>query len=232
MISIRKANDRGLTQIDWLKSYHTFSFGEYYDPTHMGFGTLRVINEDSVKPGMGFGTHQHRDMEIISYVISGALEHKDSMGTGSIIKPGEIQRMTAGKGVAHSEFNASQTDPVHFLQIWITPAQKDLKPSYEQKTLPQDKFNELLLIGSEKGGRHAIIIHQKAELYVAYLKSQASVTHEFKQHHKGWLQLIKGQVSVNDKTLHAGDGAGFQIAGSVTITGVEDAEFLLFDLAN
>lgn len=232
MISIRKASNRGLTQIDWLKSFHTFSFGEYYDPNHMGFGTLRVINEDRVKPGMGFGTHQHRDMEIISYVISGTLEHKDSMGTGSIIKPGEIQRMSAGKGVAHSEFNASQTEPVHFLQIWITPALKDLKPSYEQKTLPQDKFNELLMIGSEKGGRHAIIIHQKAELYVAYLKAQGSVTHEFKQHHKGWLQLIKGQVSINEKILHEGDGAGFLIAGSVTIIGVEDAEFLLFDLAN
>lgn len=232
MISIRKANDRGLTQIDWLKSYHSFSFGDYYDPNHMGFGTLRVINEDRVTPGKGFGTHQHRDMEIISYVISGALEHKDSMGTGSIIKPGEIQRMSAGKGVAHSEFNASQTEPVHFLQIWITPSQKDLKPSYEQKTLPQGKLNELLLIGSPNGGKNAITIHQQAELYVAYLQAQESVTHEFKQHHKGWLQLINGQISVNDKTLDAGDGAGFQIAGRITITGLENAEFLLFDLGN
>ncbi|MGE3317832.1 MAG: pirin family protein [Candidatus Berkiella sp.] len=230
MISLRKSADRGLTEIDWLKSYHTFSFGDYYDPQYMGFGTLRVINQDTVQPSQGFGTHQHRDMEIISYVIEGALEHKDSMGTGSVIKPGEIQRMSAGTGVAHSEFNASKDELVHFLQIWILPTRAGLTPSYEQKKLPQGKQNELVLIGSPEGGEYAITIHQDAYLYVAHLVGHKSVNYLFKPERKGWLQLIKGVVTANGQRLEQGDGAAITDTPSLTIESVSNAEFLLFDL--
>ncbi len=232
MIFIRKAYDRGLTHIDWLKSYHTFSFGGYYDPMHMGFGALRVINEDRVMPGMGFDTHQHRDMEIISYVISGALEHKDSLGTGSIIKPGEIQRMSAGSGVSHSEFNASKEHSVHFLQIWLTPEKVGLKPSYEQKALPKGKDNELLLIGSPHGGENVITIHQQTHLYIAFLSQQSQINYQFTVGHKGWLQMVRGEIKLNEQTLNAGDGAGIDNETGITMICTEDAEFLLFDLGN
>lgn len=229
MISIRKATARGLTHIDWLKSYHTFSFGDYYSPEHMGFSTLRVINEDRVQPGEGFGTHQHRDMEIISYVVSGGLAHKDSMGTGSIIKPGEIQRMSAGKGVSHSEFNASKQEIVHFLQIWIVPSKSGLEPSYEQKKIPTDKINELILIGSAKGGEHIITIHQEVSLYVAYLKKDNTINYRPQGKHV-WVQLIKGKISVNQEQLEPGDGAQLANEDSLAINSSMDAEFLLFDL--
>lgn len=230
MITIIKAHERGLTHIDWLKSYHTFSFGNYYDPKHMGFGDLRVINEDRVQPAKGFGTHQHADMEIISYVIEGALEHKDSMGTGSIIKPGEIQRMSAGSGVSHSEFNASQSEQVHFLQIWIMPNKKGIKPSYEQKSIPQNIHNQLILIGSPTGAEHAVSIHQDANLFVAYLDKNQSITHAFENSRLGWLQLIKGELELNGQILHAGDGAQCTDLSQIEMTAIENAEFLLFDL--
>jgi quercetin 2,3-dioxygenase len=230
MIITRKADERGLTEITWLKSYHTFSFGDYYDPAHMGFGTLRVINEDSVQPHQGFGTHQHREMEIISYVVEGALEHKDSMGTGSIIKPGEIQRMSAGTGVSHSEYNASKEKPVHFLQIWIIPNQSGLKPSYEQKTLPKSKINELVLIGSPEGSDQAITIHQNVYLYVAHLTKNTTVHHDFNNDRKAWIQLIRGNISVNDQILNPGDGAKITNEKRLTLSCQHDAEFLLFDL--
>lgn len=230
MISIRKANDRGLTEIDWLHSQHTFSFGNYYDPAQMGFGVLRVINEDRVKPSKGFGTHQHHDMEIISYVISGALSHKDSMGTGSIIKPGEIQRMSAGTGVAHSEFNASSTEPVHFLQIWIQPAKKGLAPSYEQSTLPPNPQNALMLIGSPQGGENAIKIHQNVNLYLGCLAASNNLSHPLKN--SGWLQVIKGQITLNNHPLQKGDGAKIENEPLLNINCLTDAEFLLFELEN
>lgn len=230
MLSLRKANERGLTEIDWLKSYHTFSFGNYYDLQHMGCGSLRVINEDRVQPGKGFEAHQHNDMEIISYVIEGALEHKDSMGTGSIIRPGEIQRMTAGTGVKHSEFNASKSEQVHFLQIWIIPNKKSLKPSYEQKAIPQSIKNELILIASPNGGDNAVLIHQEVDLYAAYLNKNQSISHSFKTSQLGWLQLIKGQLKINEQLLNAGDGAQLNNPGTYEITSIGDAEFLLFDL--
>lgn len=227
MILVRKANDRGLTQTEWLESYHSFSFGEYYDPKHMGFGPMRVLNEDRVQPGKGFGTHGHQEMEIISYVIEGALAHKDSMGTGSIIKPGEIQRMSAGTGVMHSEFNHSQQGQVHFLQIWILPKQKGIMPSYEQKKLPQSK-NKLLLIGSPKGGENSIIIHQDVSLYAAFLDPKIQLKYDF-EGTKGWLQMVKGEIEINGHTLRDGDGVALENEKQIHINCLEKAEFLLFD---
>jgi len=231
MIIVRKADNRGLSHINWLKSYHTFSFGEYYDPNFIGFGNLRVINEDKVQPGKGFGTHSHQDMEIISYVVEGLLEHKDSMGTGSIIKPGEIQKMSAGLGVSHSEFNHSKNDIVHFLQIWIIPNKLGISPSYEQKTIPTSKINELILIGSTQGGANIVTIHQDVDLYVAYITKGNSIKHIFKRN-SGWLQLVKGQIEVNGNLLLPGDGAAIQDEPTVEIKCIEGAECLLFDLAS
>lgn len=228
MISVRKANERGLTRIDWLHSQHTFSFGNYYDPSQMGFGPLRVINEDIVKPSQGFGTHQHQDMEIISYVISGTLAHKDSMGTGSFIKPGEIQRMSAGTGVAHSEFNASSTEPVHFLQIWLQPSKKGLPPSYEQVTLPVSIKNQLVLIGSPEGGEHCIKIHQKVNLYLGCITAGSNLSHSVRN--TGWIQMIKGQITINNHPLQQGDGAKIESETHLKINCLNDAEFLMFDL--
>ncbi len=230
MIILRKSHERGLTEIDWLKSYHTFSFGNYYDPKHMHFGDLRVINEDRVQPGQGFGKHAHEDMDIISYVVEGALEHKDSMGTGSIIKPGDIQRMSAGTGVTHSEFNHSKKDIVHFLQIWIIPNKSNIKPSYEQKVIPKSTLNQLHLIGSPQGGENAILIHQNVNLFAAFLNENASVNHEFSKGHKGWLQLVKGEIKVNGQTLNEGDGAAITEEKNLQIESTKNAEFLLFDL--
>lgn len=229
MIFVRKSNDRGFTHIDWLKSYHSFSFGDYYDPKFMGFGNLRVINEDTVKPAMGFGMHSHRDMEIISYVIEGALEHKDSIGTGSIIKPGEIQRMSAGSGVQHSEFNPSPTQAVHFLQIWILPSKTGVAPSYEQKKILRSDKNPLVLIGSPQGGENVVTIGQAVSLYSGILDKSDSVKYTFKGQ-QGWLQLIKGKLSVNNHELNAGDGMAFQDEKEIVIDSLDKAEFLLFDM--
>lgn len=230
MILIRKSNERGTSQLIWLHSLHTFSFADYYDPKFMGFSTLRVINEDTVQPNNGFGRHSHRDMEIISYVVRGALEHKDSMGTGSIIKPGEIQRMSAGSGIEHSEFNHSKTELLHFLQIWIIPDEKKLQPSYEQKTIHQAN-NKFILIGSRSGGANVVTIHQDVELFVAHLINNNTILYEFKKGRKGWLQLVKGKIELNGQQLKAGDGAAMTDENKIEINCLESAELLLFDLS-
>jgi redox-sensitive bicupin YhaK (pirin superfamily) len=229
MITIRKAQERGKTELSWLESYHSFSFASYYDPKFMGFGTLLVINEDRVQPGAGFGGHGHKEMEIISYVVSGTIEHKDSMGTGSVIKHGEIQRMSAGSGIRHSEFNPSNSELLHFLQIWISPKETNLRPSYEQKTIQQER-NKLILIGSPKGGEHAIVIHQDVDLFVGYLDKNHLIDYFFPANNKGWLQLIKGKITINGQLLAAGDGVSISDENKIKINCLEEAEFLLFDL--
>ncbi len=231
MIAIRQAEDRGLASLGWLKSRHTFSFGHYYDPKHMGFGPLRVINEDRVQPGLGFDTHGHQDMEIIAYVLEGALEHKDSIGTGSVIRPGDVQRMSAGTGVRHSEFNHSDSEVVHFLQIWILPEQDGLKPSYEQKTYTDDeKRGRLRLVGSRDGRDGSVTIHQDVDLYATLLSDNEAVSHELTSGRKGWVQVARGTVTVNGEQLHAGDGAAIDGPRAIILSGTSDAEILLFDM--
>lgn len=233
MITIRSAQDRGVANFGWLDSRHTFSFGNYHDPNHMGFADLRVINEDKVTPGQGFGTHGHRDMEIISYVLEGALEHKDSIGTGSIIRPGDVQRMSAGTGIRHSEFNASKTDPVHFLQIWILPEQEGIAPGYEQKTFTaEEKRGTLRLVGSRDGRDGSITIHQNVELYAALLQDSETVNHTLAEGRVAWLQVVRGAVQLNNQPLTAGDGAAIAQESKIMLQGAsEDAEVLLFDMA-
>ena len=233
MITIRSAQDRGIANFGWLDSRHTFSFGEYYDPNHMGFADLRVINEDNVAPGQGFGTHAHRDMEIISYVLEGALAHKDSIGTGSVIRPGDVQRMSAGTGIQHSEFNASSTEPVHFLQIWILPEQNGIQPSYEQKTFAEaEKRDTLRLVGSRDGRNGSITIHQDVNLYATTLQEGDKVSQPLAKGRVAWLQVVRGAVQMNDQKLTAGDGAAIAQEAQITLQGASnDAEVLLFDLA-
>ncbi|XGV94744.1 MAG: pirin family protein [Leptolyngbya sp. BL-A-14] len=233
MITLRPANARGAANFRWLDSRHTFSFGEYYDPNHMGFANLRVINEDKVAPGQGFATHGHRDMEIISYVLEGALEHKDSIGTGSVIRPGDVQRMSAGTGIMHSEYNASKTDPVHFLQIWILPEQKGIEPGYEQKTFADlEKQGKLRLVGSRDGRDGSITIHQDVDLYATLLNDGETVNHSLATGRVVWLQVTRGTVQVNHQTLSAGDGAAIAEEHLLTLQGVSTkTEVLLFDLA-
>ncbi len=235
MMTIRPANERGRASFGWLDSRHSFSFGHYHDPEHMGFGPLRVINEDRVKPGQGFGRHGHSDMEIISYVLDGALEHKDSIGTGSIIRPGDVQRMSAGTGVEHSEYNASATDPVHFLQIWILPEKNGLAPGYEQKSFAADeKRGQLRLVGSRDGRDGSVTIHQDVDLYAALLADGESASYELAPDRRGWLQVARGAVEFNGQALAAGDGAAIVAPGSapyaLDIAGRDDAEVLLFDM--
>ncbi|MBF2001042.1 MAG: pirin family protein [Synechococcales cyanobacterium M58_A2018_015] len=233
MITIRPAHERGMAYFGWLDSRHTFSFGEYFDPNHMGFAALRVINEDKVAPAQGFGTHGHRDMEIISYVLDGALEHKDSIGTGSVIRPGDVQRMSAGTGIMHSEYNASQNDPVHFLQIWILPEKKGIEPSYEQKAFTEtEKRGQLRLVGSRNGRDGSITIHQDVDLYATLLHEGETVNHTLDQGRVAWLQVARGAVQLNDQTLTAGDGAAISNESLITLRGTDkDAEVLLFDMA-
>jgi len=227
MIRVRRAEDRGHFDHGWLNTYHTFSFADYHDPDFMGFRSLRVINEDRVEPGRGFGTHGHRDMEIISYVLEGELGHGDSMGTGSVIRPGEVQRMSAGTGVMHSEKNASAM-PVHFLQIWILPERHGITPSYEQKAFPSsERENRLRLVASHDGRDGSLTIHQDVDLYTTTLRD-ASVTFDFRPNRYGWLQVARGAVTVNGEELRAGDGAAIEKEPQVTIAG--DGEVLLFDL--
>ena len=232
MLDIRKSAERGTADLGWLFSRHTFSFSEYYDPEHMGFGPLRVINEDRVQPGQGFGTHGHRDMEIISYVLEGALEHKDSIGTGSVIRPGDVQVMSAGTGIRHSEFNHSKNDLVHFLQIWIIPDRDGIKPRYDQKKFPDsEKRGRLRLVGSADGRDGSIVIHQDVQLFAAILNSGEKVTHPLRSGRTAWLQIIRGAVEANSLRLSAGDGAAVENEPLVTVTaGAEGAELLLFDL--
>src|ERR1700694_1172441 len=206
MISVRHAAQSGHADVGCLDSRHTFSFGDYYDPEQMGFGPLRVINEDRVSPGQGFGTHGHRDMEIISYVLEGALEHKDSIGTGSVIRPGEVQIMPAGPGIRRSEFNHTKTEPVHFLQIWVVPDRNGIAPRYEQKTFPDaDKRGRLRLVGSSDGRDGSVVIPQDVELFAAILDAGAQVTHALSAGRKGWLQVVRGTVAMNGQDLDAGD---------------------------
>lgn len=231
MITIRKGADRGASNFGWLDSKHTFSFGHYYDPANMGFGKLRVINEDVVAGGGGFGTHPHDNMEIISYVLGGALAHKDSLGTGSVIRPGDVQRMTAGTGIAHSEFNASENDPVHFLQIWVLPDQRSLAPSYEQKSFPaESRKGRLTLVGARDGRDGAVTIHQDVDLFVADLDKDQAVTHPLRPRRRAWVQVTRGEVVVNGETVSAGDGAALTDESTVTIAANDNAEVLLFDL--
>ena len=232
MIGIRRSAGRGNVSFSWLNSRHTFSFGHYYDPEHMGFGPLRVINEDRVIPGGGFGTHGHRDMEIISYVLDGALAHKDSLGNGSVIHPGDVQRMSAGTGIRHSEFNDSADAPVHFLQIWIEPAEHGIAPGYEQRHFdPEESRNRLRLVASPDGADGAVTIHQDARLFVATLERQASVRYTADAGRRYWLQVARGAVTLNQIDLDQGDGAAITDTESLTITGRRDGgEILLFDL--
>ena len=231
MLAVRQAERRGQANFGWLDSRHTFSFGHYYDPEHMGFGPLRVINEDRVQPGQGFGTHGHRDMEIISYVLDGALEHKDSMGNGSIIRPGDLQRMTAGTGVRHSEFNASDRELVHFLQIWILPERDGLEPGYEQKNFPDaEKRGRLRLVGSRDGRDGSVTIHQDVDLYAALLGGGERIRYTLGAGRKGWLQLARGSASLNDRELDPGDGVAMEGPLEVSVAASSDAEILLFDM--
>ena len=231
MFAMRRAQERGHANHGWLNSYHTFSFGDYYDPQHMGFSNLRVINDDTVSPSGGFGTHGHRDMEIISYVLDGALEHKDSMGNGSVIRPGDVQRMSAGTGVTHSEYNASESEPVHFLQMWVLPEKDGLKPSYEQKTFSEEeKRGRLRLIGSRDGRDGSVTIHQNVDLYATLLGEGDSVSHELAKGRKGWIQVARGSVVLNDKQLYPGDGVAIEGPTAITLTSSSEAEVLLFDM--
>ena len=232
MIQIRKAEDRGPTKIDWLDSKHSFSFGQYYDSQHMGFGPLRVINEDRVIPGAGFNTHGHRDMEIISYVLDGALEHKDSIGTGSVILPGDVQRMSAGSGIQHSEFNYSDSQPVHFLQIWIEPEARNLEPGYEQKAFADsDKRGKLRLVGSRDGRDGSITIHQDVAMYAGFFDQNERDVLELKPGRRAWVQVARGSIELNGQHLNAGDGAAVSKLDRLEIEGKDNAEVIVFDLA-
>ncbi len=234
MITVRPAKERGHFSHGWLDTWHTFSFDQYYDPRHMGFRSLRVINEDRVQPGRGFGMHGHRDMEILTYVLEGELAHRDSTGTGSAIRHGEVQRMSAGTGIRHSEFNHSQSQPVHLLQIWILPKQAGLEPGYEQKRIPEgEERNQLRLIAAPDARDGAVTIHQDARVYASLLDAGKTLTYEPAAGRHVWLQVARGTISVNDTRLAAGDGAAISDESTLNITGEADstAEFLLFDLA-
>jgi len=232
MITLRRAAERGHANHGWLDSHHTFSFADYYDPREMGFGPLRVINEDRVQGGKGFGTHPHRDMEIISYVLDGALEHKDSIGTGSVIRPGDVQRMSAGTGVLHSEYNHSPDSPVHFLQIWIEPDRKGIEPSYEQKSFPtEDKRARLRLVASPDGAEGSVSLHQDARVYAAMLDASDDVTHALAEGRRAYVHVARGSVQLNGQTLSAGDGAKIQAEPTLRLSDGQRAELLLFDMA-
>jgi redox-sensitive bicupin YhaK (pirin superfamily) len=232
MLTIRKSGERGHFDFGWLDTRHTFSFGEYYDPRHMGFRALRVINEDVVRGGGGFGTHPHRDMEIVTYVLSGALAHKDSMGNGSTIRPDDVQRMSAGTGVTHSEHNASPSDPVHLLQIWLLPAETGTAPSYEQRAFPAaEKRGRLRLVGAPDGRDGAVTIHQDVALYASVLDAGDRVQHRLAPGRHAWVQVVRGRVTVNGQPLAAGDGAALSAEPEVVIAAEDASEVLLFDLA-
>ena len=223
MIAIRPAHARGTANHGWLDSRHSFSFGHYYDPNHMGFGPLRVINEDRVQPGAGFGTHGHSDMEIISYVLEGALEHKDSIGTGSVIRPGDVQRMSAGTGIRHSEFNHSKSEPVHFLQIWLLPEKQGLPPGYEQKTFADgEKRGQLRLVASRDGRDGSLVVHQDADIYASLLNEGEQVKHALRTGRRSWLQIARGAADVNGQALRAGDGAAVEGEPALTVTATSE----------
>lgn len=232
MIVLRPGQDRGHADHGWLESFHSFSFADYRDPRYMGFRNLRVINEDRVQPGRGFGTHPHKDMEILSYVLEGGLEHRDSLGTGSVIKPGEVQRMSAGTGVTHSEFNASKTEVVHFLQIWILPAVRSIAPGYEQKLFSdEDKRGRLITVASPDGRFNSVTIHADAVVYAGLLARGEVATLRLAPGRSGWVQVARGKVTLNGHQLAAGDGAGIVDEETLKLEGVDGGEVLVFDLA-
>jgi quercetin 2,3-dioxygenase len=233
MLNLRKAEERGRADLGWLDSRHTFSFGHYHDPRHMGLGPLRVINDDRVAPGAGFPTHPHADMEIISYVLEGGLAHRDSIGTGSVIRPGDVQRMSAGTGIRHSEFNASETEPVHFLQIWIIPEKQGLAPGYEQKSFSADsKRGTLKLVGSRDGRDGSVTIHRDVDLYATLPGDGGTVTHQLASDRIGWVQVAQGTVTLNGEQLRPGDGVALDAGATIALTGTsDDAEILVFDMA-
>jgi len=231
MITIRKSEDRGLAELDWLHSQHTFSFADYSDPEQMGFGNLRVINEDQIQPETGFGTHGHQDMEIISYILDGELAHKDNMGNGSVIRPGEIQRMSAGTGVLHSEHNPSTEIRNRFFQIWILPENGGIEPGYEQNEIPEGARNgSLYLVGSRDGRGNSVTIHQDVELYASILSAGDKVTHEVDEGRGVWVQLASGAIEINGTVMSVGDGASITEEINLEISASEPSEFLLFDL--
>ena len=228
---VRNAGDRGHVQIDWLNSYHTFSFGSYHDPAHMGFRTLRVINDDIVAPASGFGTHGHRDMEIITYVLAGALAHQDSLGTGAVIYPGEVQRMTAGTGITHSEFNHSPTESVHLLQIWIIPDTVGLTPSYEQKAFStEEKQGKLRLVAARDGRDGAVTIHQDVDLYAGVLAGDDEISYQVNPDRSVWLHVAQGEVNIDDRMLVAGDAIAYAGGSKFDLSSPSSGEVLLFDL--
>jgi redox-sensitive bicupin YhaK (pirin superfamily) len=230
-LTIRRANERGHAEHGWLDSHHTFSFADYYDPAHMGFRSLRVINDDRIAPGMGFGTHPHRDMEIFSYVLEGALQHRDSMGNGSVLKPGQIQLMSAGRGVTHSEFNASHAEPVRLLQIWIQPRERGLTPSYTEWHPQADHARApKVLVISPDGRDGSATIHQGADVYRIRLAPGQSVTHELQAGRGAWLQIAEGALTLNGVALVTGDAASTEEPGTLTLTASKQTETLLFDL--
>ncbi len=232
MISLRRSDERGHAEYGWLTSRHSFSFGHYHDPNHMGFRALRVINDDRVAPGAGFATHGHRDMEIITYVLDGALEHKDNLGNGSVIRPGDVQRMSAGTGVTHSEYNPSQDEPVRFLQIWIVPQQKGLPPSYQQcRCPPPERRGVLRLVASRDGSDGALTLHQDVGLYASLLAPEETVSHRLKPGRHAWLHVALGAVELNGEALREGDGAAVSGEESLEITATAASEVLLFDLS-
>ena len=232
MLTIRKSEDRGLADHGWLKSFHSFSFAEYFDPQHMGWGNLRVINEDRIAPGTGFGTHGHRDMEIISYVLSGNLAHQDSMGNVKGIPPGDVQRMSAGSGVRHSEFNHAQGQQTHFLQIWIEPNVRGIAPSYEQKTVPEAaKRGQLALVAAPEAGEHTVQIHADARMYAGLFDGAEQATLTLDAQRKAYVFVVRGSLRANGQTLNAGDAAMLAAESALTLDQAKDAEVLVFDLA-
>lgn len=231
MIELIPAATRGNADHGWLKAKHTFSFADYYDPERVHFGPLRVINEDRIAPGMGFGRHPHKDMEIVTYPISGAIEHKDNMGNGTVIRAGEVQRMTAGRGVQHSEYNHSKTDELHLLQIWLFPEQNDLDPGYEQVEFTRDqKLNQLRLIASRDGRDGSVTVHQRVDLYASILEAEASIDFDIAASHKVFVQIIDGDLSLNGQRATSGDGVQIEDVSALTIHAHQEAEFLLFDM--
>lgn len=232
MLHLRLSEQRGQADFGWLRSKHSFSFGGYHDPEHMGFGPLRVINQDMVSAGGGFDTHGHADMEIISYVLDGALEHKDSLGSGSVIRPGDVQRMSAGTGIRHSEFNGSATEPVHFLQIWIMPEKTGIEPSYEQRHFDRtERHNKLKLVISATPGADVLHINQQADVYASLLDKDESVSHKPAAGRGQWIQLASGELQVNGEQMRPGDGLAVSGETEIDIKALDDAEFLLFDMA-
>jgi redox-sensitive bicupin YhaK (pirin superfamily) len=231
LIEIIPADTRGAADHGWLKAKHSFSFADYYDPERMGFGSIRVINEDRIEPSKGFGTHPHNDMEIVTYIIDGALEHKDSMGNGSVIRAGDVQRMTAGTGVRHSEFNHSENDVVHLLQIWILPQELSLQPGYEQQHFSrEDKLNQWRLIASSDGREASVHVHQAVDLYASVLEGGSKLQHSFGSGRSGYLQIVSGTVTANGEQMSAGDGATIENLEELTVEAIDEAEAVLFDM--